>query len=445
MRPRRPAPLPRASSGLKWLGFFYVLLIIYGSLFPLTGWQAPPSWSNPITSPWPTEGSRADILVNLLAYLPLGLLLSLIGRRTGMLTGLLLALAAGFALSFFMEFLQEAMPSRVSSVQDIFNNTLGTLAGALLALGLSPGSFTGRRLLNWREQRFAPGTLPNLALVVLLLWAAAELFPYAPSLDLSTLKEGLRPLANTLRHPGLFKLSHALTDGCAILGMGVLARIVAREPVMPLLFPFVLGVTLLKIMIVGQTLSLEFFCAAVVALVILSLLTWQNLRGMAWLGIAAIVFSKIIYELLPGSTPGVYAFNWIPFAAQVGSLAGMDDLLGTLWPALGLAVLSRMITTGLRLRPWVSLVGGGLLFGAWFGLEWHQQSLPGRVPDITDPFVGLLAWWVGWGVRNRPTAARSGPPPAAAQPMFSRGWALLALAAVAGSIALAGWREGSGW
>ena len=395
-------------------------------------------------SPWPTHASRADILVNLLAYFPLGLLLSLIWRRTGMVTMLLLAVAVGFALSSCMEFLQEALPSRVSSMQDIFNNTLGTLAGALLAPGLSPGSFTGRRLLNWREQRFALGTLPNLALVVLLLWAAAELFPYAPSLDLSTLKAGLRPLANTLRHPGLFKTSHALTDGCAILGMGVLARIVTREPVMPLLFPFVLGVTLLKIMIVGQTLSLEFFCATVVALLILSLLTWQNLRGMAWLGIAAIAFSKIIYELLPGSTPGVYAFNWIPFGAQVGSLAGMDDLLGALWPVLGLAVLSRMIT-GRRLEPWVSLVGGGLLFGAWFGLEWHQQSMPGRVPDITDPFVGLLAWWAGWGVRNRPTAAR---PPEAGQryapPMFSRGWVLMALAAVAGCIALAVWREGSG-
>lgn len=440
--PRTVAPLPCASSGLKWLVFCYVLLIIYGSLFPLTGWHAPYFWSNPITSPWPAHDSRADILVNLLAYLPLGLLLSLVWRRAGMVTEFLLAVAAGFALSSCMEFLQEALPSRDSSVQDIFNNTLGTLAGALLALGLSPDSFAGHHLLSWREQRFAPGTLPNLALAVLLIWAAAELFPYAPSLDLSTLKESLRPLANTLRHPELFKTSHALTDGCAILGMGLLARIVTREPVMPLLFPFILGVTLLKILIVGQTLSLEFSCAAVVALIILSLLTWQNLRGMAWMGIAAIALSKIIYELMPGSTLDVYSFNWIPFGAQEGNLTGMDDLLGALWPGLGLAVLSRMIT-GRRLVPWVSLVGGGLLFGAWFGLEWHQQSMPGRTPDITDPVVGLLAWWAGWGVRNRPTAVRTAPPPAAL-PMFLGGWVLLALASVVACIAFEVWHEGSG-
>lgn len=400
MLPRRPAPPTCASSGLKWLGFFYVLLIIYGSLFPLTGWQTPPFWSNPITSPWPAHDSRADILVNLLAYLPLGLLLSLIWRRAGKMTGLMVALAAGFALSFCMEFLQEALPSRVSSAQDVFNNTLGTLVGAVLALGLSPDSFTGRRLLNWRERRFAPGTLPNLALVVLLLWMATELAPFAPSVDMSTLKAGLRPLANTLRHPGLFNTAKALADGCAILGIGVLARIVTRDPVLPLLIPFVMGVTLLKIMIVGQTLSLEFFCAALAALATLSLLTWQNLRGMAWLGIAAITLSKIIDELRLGSTPGFYAFSWIPFAAQVGSLAGMVDLLGALWPALGLAVLARMITRW-HLRPWVSLAGGAVLFGVWFGLEWHQRSLPGRVPDITDPLVGLLAWWVVWAMRER--------------------------------------------
>ena len=440
---RRPLPAPQPSSGLKWLGFFYVLLIAYGSLFPLTHWHAPPSWTNPITSPWPAHDSRADILVNLLAYLPLGLLLSLIWQRAGRPAAFVLALIAGFTLSFSMEFLQEALPSRVSSVQDIFNNTLGAAAGALLALGLSPESFAGKRLAHWRARRFAPGTLPNLALFVLILWAATELAPFAPSLDVSTLKAGLRPLANTLRHPSLFNIPKALADLGGILAMGVLARIVTREPVMPLLLPFIMGVTLLKIMIVGQTLSLEFFLAALAALAILSLLTWQSLRGMVWLAIAAIVLSKIVDELRPGTLPGFYAFNWIPFAAQVGSLAGIDDLLNTLWPALGLAVLARMIT-GWRLRPWVSVSGGGLLFGVWFALEWHQQSVPGRVPDITDPLVGLIAWWAGWAVRERPVpAARTVPTAPATPPVFSRRWVLLALAAVAGSIALAGWREGS--
>lgn len=401
MLPRPLAAVPRASSGLKWLCVFYVLLLIYASLFPLTGWRAPPSWNNPVTSAWPPNDSRADILVNLLVYLPFGLLLSVIWRRLGRVPGLMFAVGAGFALSFCMEFLQEALPSRVSSGQDVFNNTLGTLAGALMALGLSPDTFTGARLLAWRQRRLAPGTLPNLGLVVLLMWAATELFPYAPSLDVGMLRAGLHPFANTLRHPELFDAPKALADACAILGIGVMARIVMREPVLPLLMAFVLGVTLLKIMIPNQTLSLEFFCATLVSLAILALLTWQDLRGLARLGIAAIALAKIIDELRIGGTPGVMPFNWIPFAAQEGRLVGIDDLLGTLWAALGLSVLSRMIT-GSRLRPWVCVLGGGLLFGVWFALEWHQQSLLGRVPDITDPLVGMFVWWVGWAVRERP-------------------------------------------
>ncbi len=382
------------SSKLLWVVVAYVLLIVHGSLFPFLGWHPPHHWTNPVLMPWPAHGSRSDILINVLAYLPLGFLIRQLWIRTGRTQGLLVAAAVGFSLSFSMEFLQEALPSRVSSVADIVNDTLGTLIGALMALGLSPDSLTGQRLYAWRERRFVPGTLPNLALVVLLLWAATELFPYAPSTKLSTIEAGLYHFLHTWHHPELFNVSKALMDGCAMFGIGVLMRIVMREPVMPTLITFVLVVTFLKIIIAEQTLSLEFFCASLVSLAILSLLTWQNRRGLAWLGMAAIALAKIIDEIHPGSLAGQLPFNWIPFAAQAGRLGGMDDILSTLWLGLGLAVYARVIAGG-RLRPGMGLVCGGVLFGVWFILEWNQQTLPGRVPDITDPLLGTLAWWGG--------------------------------------------------
>lgn len=387
----------QASSKLKWLVVFYVLLIIYGSLLPFRGWQTPHPWINPVLTPWPAYDPGSDILTNVLAYLPLGFLISHFWMRTSRVTGLLLPVTAGFALSFCMELLQEALPSRVSSVQDIFNNTLGTLIGSLMALGLSSDSLTGRRLHAWRERRFVPGTLPNLVLVVLLLWAATELFPYVPSTNLRIIKAGMSPFINTLRHPELFNASKALMDGCSIFGIGVLTRTVMREPVLPPLIAFVLGVTFLKSIIVYQTLSLEFFCAALVSLAILSQLTWQNRHGLAGLGMIAIALAKLIDELHPGSLYGYLSFNWIPFAAQVGRLSGLDDILSTLWLALGLAVFARIIT-GDRLRLWMSLLGGGAVFSVWFLLEWNQKYLQGRVPDITDPLLGMFIWWVGWAV-----------------------------------------------
>jgi hypothetical protein len=48
-----------------------------------------------------------------------------------------------------------------------------------------------------------------------------------------------------------------------------------------------------------------------------------------------------------------------------------------------------------------------MLFAVWFGLEWHQQQMPGRIPDVTDPLVALLAWWVAWGIPLRPPLAEN--------------------------------------
>ena len=60
---------------------------------------------------------------------------------------------------------------------------------------------------------------------------------------------------------------------------------------------------------------------------------------------------------------------------------------------MGLAAFARIIT-GKRLRPMMCLLSSGALFSVWFALEWNQQTLPGRVPDITDPLLGTFAWWV---------------------------------------------------
>ncbi len=348
--------------------------------------------------PWPPYEPGSDILINVLAYLPLGFLLSRFWKRSNRFAGLALAMMTGFALSFCMELLQEALPRRVSSVADIFNNTLGTLIGALMALGLSSESPIGRRLYTWRERYFLPGTQPMLGLVAMLLWATTELFPYAPATSWRLIRAELYPFAHTLRHPELFNFDLALVDGLSIFSIGMLARSVMLEPVMPPLAALVLGVTFLKVVVAYQILSLEFFCAALVSLAIVSRLTWQNRRGLATLGLAAIALAKVMEEVQPGNSLfGYLPFNWIPFAAHVGSLAGMHDILETLWLSLGLAAFAR-IATGERHRRRVSLLGGGVLFSVWVTLEWYQRYLPGRVPDITDPLLGLLIWWAGWAV-----------------------------------------------
>ena len=101
---------------MLWMGLLYAALIVYGTLFPLSAWTPPlMGWSNPITQPWPDQASRADILVNLLAYMPLGLLLVMgLRRRTGLALAIMAATLVGAGMSFILEVLQSALPSRVT-------------------------------------------------------------------------------------------------------------------------------------------------------------------------------------------------------------------------------------------------------------------------------------------------------------------------------------------
>ena len=86
-----------------------------------------------------------DVLLNVLGFMPLGLLwvrwvTGAFGRRLG--KAVLTAVLCGFAISLAIETAQVLLPSRVSSQMDVVCNTLGALLGALgasVALGRESG------------------------------------------------------------------------------------------------------------------------------------------------------------------------------------------------------------------------------------------------------------------------------------------------------------------
>ena len=170
---------------MLWMSLLYGTLVIYGTLFPLSEWTPPLlGWSNPITHSWPDRASRADIIINVLAYIPLGLFLALWLRpRLGLVVAVILASLFGSGLSFTLEVLQSALPSRVPTLLDWVTNSGGTILGALIATAFDPRLPVGRVLLKSRNEWFDPGTLINLALVILGLWALTQTAPFVPSFD----------------------------------------------------------------------------------------------------------------------------------------------------------------------------------------------------------------------------------------------------------------------
>ena len=162
----------------------YVLVIVYASLNPFIGWHTPESFT---LFNWPRYLTAFDIVLNVLAYAPLGALVAALWRQYARRSGQAsraawawsVAVAAGIALSGALELLQSMLPGRVSSPLDWVANTGGAMLGAT-AVTSAPGRTALARIEFWRYQMFAPGSQAGWGLLLLTLWWFAQLNPAIP-------------------------------------------------------------------------------------------------------------------------------------------------------------------------------------------------------------------------------------------------------------------------
>jgi VanZ family protein len=403
--PRRPlTAIPgrsrgeRARWGLAALG--YGALIFYGSLYPFSGWTtARVTLFAFLASPWPAHLSRADVVTNVLAYIPLGLLLARWWRKGGARLGaIVVPTLLGALLSLAMEFTQQFLPARVASVSDLLANALGSLVGALLAGVILPQSLPWAILMRRRNLWFGSGRLVDLGLVAIGLWALSQLTPLVPSLDLGNLRHGLAPIWQTLQHPERFNFTQWATYEFYVAGLALLALTLAApgQRVFARFFGFVACLLVLKIAIVTRQLSLEAVTGALAALVLA--LPFRSLRPATVAGVSAlfIVGGFTIAELASAPSGATQPFNWVPFVGQMENpLIGIASILEDLWPAAALAYLARYACPA-HLGRVVAAAGALALALLAFGLEWYQQYLPGRYGDFTVVLLATGTWLVFW-------------------------------------------------
>ena len=181
------------------LALALVCLIVYASLYPFSEWRN--QGASPLrflTAPLPKYWTGFDVSVNVLGYAPLGFLLALsaLRSRRGRWAVTAAVLGAGL-LSLTMETLQAYLPSRVASNVDLALNTLGAWLGASAAWALERTGIVNRwgRL---RERWFTPDA--RGAMVLLLLWPVALLFPASVPMGLGQIFERLESaLADALQ------------------------------------------------------------------------------------------------------------------------------------------------------------------------------------------------------------------------------------------------------
>ena len=191
-----PGPAPRHRSTALPLALAFAALVIYASLYPFSGWRWPPAQSalNLLQLPWPPWRDPFDEFANLVGYMPLGGLLFVAVLRSGGSIGTALgtAILISAGLSFTVELTQNFLPTRVPSLKDCAFNITGATVGALLAAGMQALGWVDR----WhalRERWFARRSAG--ALVLLLLWPIALLFPTPVPLGLGQVWGELRELA----------------------------------------------------------------------------------------------------------------------------------------------------------------------------------------------------------------------------------------------------------
>lgn len=167
-----------------WLTLGYTLFIMYGSLSPFTGWREPGfNFLDVLSTPLHFTYTAFDAVINLLSYLPFGLLVGLTARaRCGALASVLISLCAGMLLSASMEYLQMYLPTRVSSNMDILTNSTGTLLGAIIAVSITSWTWFFSRITRWRNELFRQGKEMDFGLALLALWMFGQINPSRPLL-----------------------------------------------------------------------------------------------------------------------------------------------------------------------------------------------------------------------------------------------------------------------
>lgn len=231
------SPLARAACVV------YALLLAYSGLAPWSGWRdlglQPLAY---LTAPIPRHITNFDLVVNVLAYMPFGMLLVFaLHPRVKGTAAILIALAAGLLLAGAIEALQSYLPARVSSNVDLLTNGAGALLGAVLAAPLASGLIDRGRLADWRQRWFDRHSSAPLLLVA--LWPAAQIYPEPMLFGNGEIRGALEDFVGALGGhwptldaalfgPAEFVLAEAFVVASAVLAVG-LAFAAAMRPTGP--------------------------------------------------------------------------------------------------------------------------------------------------------------------------------------------------------------------
>jgi VanZ family protein len=220
----------RRSRLVRYLTVGYTLLIAYASLYPFDAWRG--ALDNPLgflVDDWPRYYTVSDLVLNVVAYGPLGFLLALALlpylRASG---AALFATLAGTLLSIAMEVLQHFLPLRVASNLDVLTNGLGAMMGALLAVSAGERWVLSGHLYRLRQHIFLPGAAVDVGFVVLVMWLFTQLNPEVWLFGNGDLRGALDLPGRLIFHPIAYRSLETAVTAVNLAGICLLVSALAR-------------------------------------------------------------------------------------------------------------------------------------------------------------------------------------------------------------------------
>lgn len=338
-----------------WVGValvLYMMLIIYGSLFPLANWRLPEA--NPLVflaAPLPRYITRTDIVTNILAYLPVGFFVAAILRSYMRLRrAVLWAMLFGLIFSLAMEVLQMFLPSRISSNLDILTNAIGTVLGAMLFRFAEIWRWPGQQLFVWRTRWFMAGPLVNIGLLLLCVWALSQLSLQLPSLVAGNLRTRFTPFWEAWADFSQFGLGQALVYCLEITGLGLFTAVIIKpgHRMVALLFALLSGAIALKFLAAAilikfsalvRLLSLEALAGLVCGLVVVGLVLFTRRLRRPYLPAGIALLGLVLVKHAQDAAQGVHGFLWLDLPSNMFNVTGLARLFSDIWPFLALCFL----------------------------------------------------------------------------------------------------------
>ena len=353
---------PRASPVARAALLAYLLLIVYASWYPLSGWRSnglsPFAFLNLQMPRWWTG---FDVMVNIVGYMPFGVLivLALHPRVRGM-WAVVVAAVVGLLVSGTMETVQNYLPSRVPSNLDLLTNAAGCVAGALLGAWFAPMLLDRSRLYLLRQRWFAAHASQGLVLIA--LWPLAQVYPQNylfgngqvlpllsewlsewldTDIDLVTMLRGDVPMSVEQ-----YWLSETIITACGMTGAALALLCLTRRnaPRLPLML------ALVAVGIVVKTLASSLFFAPdnafvwvtpgaeggfLIGLIMLAGLAFAPPVAQRRLAVVTLVLSLIVVNTIPTNPYFVSTLQ----AWQQGKFLnfnGAAQFLGMAWPFIAL-------------------------------------------------------------------------------------------------------------